>query len=331
MKIGLTYDLREEYRALGFSEEETAELDKPETIEGIEGALRGLGHETERIGSHFALMAALLAGRRWDLVFNIAEGLRGLGRESLVPCLLDAHAIPYTFSDPMVLALSLHKGMCKRVIRDLGVPTAGFAVVERPQDVDRIALPYPLFAKPVAEGTGKGIHASSKLPDREALRRACAELLRRFDQPVLVEEFLPGREFTVGVVGTGAAARAVAVLEVRFRRADGIYSYESKENYRELIDYAVPDGEPALADAVAKVALDSWRGLGCRDGGRIDIRLDARGVPNFMEVNPLAGLNPIDSDLPIMCRLIGRPYAALIGDIVRSAADRIEDARRDPA
>jgi D-alanine-D-alanine ligase len=331
MKLGLTYDLREDYLALGYSEEETAEFDKPVTIEGIEAALHANGHETERVGNHLALMSALAAGRRWELVFNIAEGLRGLGRESLVPCLLDAFDVPYTFSDPMVLALSLHKGMCKRVLRDLGVPTAPFLVVERIEDLDRLDLGFPLFAKPVAEGTGKGIATTSKIGDADTLRRTCAELLRKFDQAVLVEEFLPGREFTVGVVGTGDAARAVAVMEVRFRRGgDAIYSYESKEHYLDLVDYAIPD-DPGLERAIAEVALASWRGLGCRDGGRVDLRLDGRGHPMFMEVNPLAGLNPIDSDLPIMCRIIGWPYEELIGEIVRSAAARIEHARRRPA
>jgi D-alanine-D-alanine ligase len=330
MRIGLTYDLREEYLALGYSEEETAELDKPATIEGIEAALAANGHETERIGNHLALMAALTAGRRWDLVFNIAEGLRGLGRESLVPCLLDAFDIPYTFSDPMVLALSLHKGMCKRALRDIGVPTAPFLVVERIEDLAHLDLRFPLFAKPVAEGTGKGITSMSKIGDIGTLRRICEELLHRFDQPVLVEEFLPGREFTVGVVGSGAAARAVAMMEVKFRKSDAIYSYENKENYREVVDYSLLE-EPELGCRVSAVALDSWRGLGCRDGGRVDVRLDDRGRPMFIEVNPLAGLNPIDSDLPIMCRLIGWPYEELIGEIARSAISRIEHARRDPA
>ncbi|MCK9463308.1 MAG: D-alanine--D-alanine ligase [Proteobacteria bacterium] len=330
MKIGLTYDLKEEYLALGFSEEETAELDKPATIEGVEAALRANGWETERVGNHLALMAALAAGRRWDLVFNIAEGLRGLGRESLVPCLLDAFDIPYTFSDPMVLALSLHKGMCKRAVRDAGVPTAPFLVVERLADLEHLALRFPLFAKPVAEGTGKGISAASRIGDREALLCACDDLLRRFGQPVLVEEFLPGREFTVGVLGTGRAARPVAVMEVLFREEGTIYSYATKENYLERVDYALAD-DPALEKGVADVALGAWRALGCRDGGRVDVRLDDRGRPMFIEVNPLAGLNPVDSDLPIMCRLSGRPYEELIGEIVRSALSRIEDARRRPA
>ncbi len=327
MKIGITYDLREEYLALGFSREQTAELDRPETVDGIAAALESAGHTVERVGNHLALIADLAAGKRWDLVFNIAEGLHGLGRESLVPCLLDAFDVPYTFSDPMVLALSLHKGMCKRTIRDLGIPTPGFLIVERPADLDRLDLPFPLFVKPVAEGTSKGISARSKVDDMETLRCVVGDLIDRFDQPVLVEEYLPGREFTVGIIGTGDEAKAIAALEVRFLKGDEIYSLESKEHYRERVNYALLE-EPFLRETVCRTALDAWRGLGCRDGGRVDVRLDRRGVPGFIEVNPLAGLNPVDSDLPIMCRLAGIPYEQLISDIVRSAEGRFRRENR---
>ena len=142
MKIGMTYDLREDYLTKGFSEEETAEFDRPDTIEAIEGALRSLGYQTDRIGNIQDLTRRLAFGDRWDLVFNIAEGLNGYGREAQVPALLDAYGIPYTFSDPLVLALTLHKGMTKRVIRDSGIPTPDFYVVESVSDVDKIDLPF---------------------------------------------------------------------------------------------------------------------------------------------------------------------------------------------
>ena len=154
VKIGITYDLRDDYIAEGYTEEETAEFDHPRTIAAIEETLRDLGYETDRIGHLRALTRRLVAGDRWDLVFNIAEGLRGFGREAQVPALLDAWEIPYTFSDPLVLSLTLHKGLTKRVIRDLGIPTPDFAVVETPEEIAAVALPFPLFAKPVAEGTG---------------------------------------------------------------------------------------------------------------------------------------------------------------------------------
>src|SRR5512137_1532774 len=138
MTVGLTYDLRSEYLARGYSEEDTAELDRDDTVTAIEDAVRKAGHATVRIGSAGALAERLSKDQRWDLVFNICEGLYGLGREALVPAMLDAHRIPYTFSDPAVLALSLQKALTKRVVRDLGVPTPDFAVIEKPEDADAV-------------------------------------------------------------------------------------------------------------------------------------------------------------------------------------------------
>lgn len=332
MKIGLTYDLRQEYLDAGYSMDETAEFDRPDTIDSIERALGELGYDTERIGSIRSLVKALAEGRRWDLVFNIAEGLRGVGRESQVPCVLEAYDIPYTFSDPFVLALSLHKGMCKRVLKDLGVPTADFCEVARAEDSARVDLPMPLFVKPVAEGTGKGITTASIIRSKKELKERCAELIERYDQAVLVERYLTGREFTVGVVGTDRAARSVAILEVVLRtEGEDVYSYENKEYCEERVTYTLLEGEPELAAAVNQVALDAWRGLGCRDGGRVDIRLDGDGRPMFLEVNPLAGLHPEHSDLPIMYLQAGGKYVDLIRAIVDSALDRTPHAHRRPA
>src|ERR1041385_6774131 len=157
MKIGITYDLRDDYVREGYSEEDTAEFDSVETISAIEASLRALGHVADRIGHVRSLARRLALGDRWDLVFNMAEGLSGFGREAQVPALLDAFGVPYTFSDPLVLSLALHKGMAKRVVRDLGIATADFAVVERLSDINGLGLPFPLFIKPVAEGTSKGI------------------------------------------------------------------------------------------------------------------------------------------------------------------------------
>ncbi len=327
MLVGLTYDLREDYRAMGFSEEAVAEFDCEETVAAIEGALRVMGHETERVGSLPALMSALLAGRRWDLVFNIAEGLHGFGRESQIPCVLDWHSIPYTFSEPMTLALGLHKGMTKHVVRAHGVPTPDFAVIEDPSEAALVDLPYPLFVKPVAEGTGLGIGSASRVTDVAGLAEACGRLIARFDQPVLVETFLPGRELTVGIVGTGAKARSLGALEVIFgEQADpSAYGYVNKQDWERRVSYRV--AKDAEAQAAEKIALDAWRALRCRDGGRVDLRLDAAGVPNFIEANPLAGLNPSYSDLPILCRLNGMPYQELIAAIVESALERVRPGK----
>lgn len=323
MRVGLTYNLRQDYLDLGYGEEQTAEFDSPATISGLDDALRGLGCETERIGGIEALVPALAAGRRWDLVFNIAEGLHGFGREAQVPALLDAWRIPYTFSDPLTLCLTLHKGLTKRVVRDLGLNTPDFAVVETLDDLAGLDLPCPLFAKPVAEGTSKGVSAASRIAAPAELEAVCARLLAEFRQPVLVEAYLPGREFTVGLAGTGARARVLGVAEVMLgdKAEPGAYSYANKEHYEDRVRYALRDD--AEARAAAELSLAAWRGLGCRDAGRVDVRLDAAGRASFIEVNPLPGLNPLRSDLPILCGLAGMSYPDLIGTILDSARERL--------
>lgn len=331
MKIGITYDLRDEYLAEGYSEEETAELDRRDTINAIENTLQELGFETDRIGHARDLMRSLSLGRRWEIVFNIAEGIYGFGREALVPAVLDAYNIPYTFSDPLVLSLTLHKGMAKRVIRDLKIPTPDFAVVETEMDIDKISLPFPLFVKPVAEGTGKGISPASKIRSQDGLQRACRRLLSTYQQPVLVETFLPGREFTVGIFGNGAEAMTIGVMEVilKERAEQEVYSYQNKEYCEELVEYRlVTDG---MAEKVQEIALAAWKGLGCRDAGRVDLRADINGIPNFMEVNPLAGLHPEHSDLPILCTKVGISYRELIDTIMRSALGRVEEMNIIPS
>jgi D-alanine-D-alanine ligase len=327
VRIGLTYDLKSDYSALGLREHEVAEFDSPETIAAIEGALAALGHDVERVGHVRALAARLVAGWRCDLVFNIAEGVAGFGREAQVPALLEAYEIPYTFSDPLACALTLHKGMAKHVARGNGVPTPEFVVVGTREEAAAVTLALPLFAKPVAEGSSKGVTAKSLVRTRAALVDVCAELLERYRQPVLVEEFLPGREFTVGILGTGAAARPLATLEVLLlERADlGVYSYRNKTEWQGLVDYRLLEAGP-LREEVEGVALATWRCLGCRDAGRVDVRLDAQGRAQMLEVNPLAGLAPGYSDLPLMAERTGMSYSALIREIVRSALERL-DAR----
>lgn len=325
MRVGLTFDLRREYLAAGYGDEETAEFDREDTIDSLASAIEANGHTTDRIGSARALVSRLARGDRWDLVFNIAEGMFGLGREAQVPAILDVYGIPYTFADPLVASVALHKGWTKALLRAAGVPTPDFEVVASAADAKRVTLPLPLLVKPVAEGTGKGVNPASVIRDRAKLAPLCAELIGRYRQPALVEGFLPGREFTVGLLGTNERSEVLGTLEiVLLHDAEAeVYSYVNKEECERLVEYRqVTANDPTVARA-EQIALDAWRTLGCRDGGRVDLRCDATGEPQFIEVNPLAGLHPHHSDLPMIATAVGMPYVKLIGRILDSAAERL--------
>jgi D-alanine-D-alanine ligase len=314
MRIGLTYDLVADWAGEACDAEQLAEFDTPATIDAIAAHLEQRGHRVERIGRAKSLLARLHDGARWDIVFNICEGLLGPGREALVPALLESCAIPYVFSDSLVLAVALHKGHCKRIVRDAGLPTAAFSVLD--QAGQHPGLHFPVFAKPVAEGTGKGIGAASLCRTEAELHRLVAALSQKFRQPVLVESWLPGREFTVGIVGSGAAAEAVGTMEIR---SHATYGFATKKNYADVKYRLCDDAE---ARAAEQVALGAWRVLGCRDGGRVDLRSDADDRPMFLEVNPLAGLHPVDSDLVILARLAGHDHGWLLDRIMQSACAR---------
>jgi D-alanine-D-alanine ligase len=227
----------------------------------------------------------------------------------------------------MVMSLTLHKGMTKRVIRDAGVPTSISTWPKPPKTPMRWILHRALFRKPVAEGTGKGVTPESIVRRKTDLEIQCRRLIDAFHQPVIIEPYLPGREFTAGIVGTGAHARVLGTIEVHLldTAEQGVYSYVNKEECESRVLYRLvrPEDDPVVAEAEA-VALAAWRALGCRDAGRLDLRCDAGGQPLFIEVNPLAGIHPEHSDLPIICNHLGIPYRDLIGWIIASAATRVE-------
>ena len=324
LQIGLCYDLKSDYLAAGFAPHEVLEFDEEDTVAEIEAALRGLGHQVERVGRGIELTRRLAAGERWDLIFNFAEGVRGRSREAQVPAVCEMFDQPYTFSDPLTCAVTLDKPLSKRLVRDAGLPTPPFAVVESEADVASVGLDPPLFVKPAAEGSSKGVTDRSRVSSPVELREACAELLRTYDQPVLVESYLPGREMTVGIVGNGEEARVIGVMEVVFRNGtDTDYTALNKAEYAARVEYRLLDGEP-LGVRAREVALGAYRALSCRDAARVDLRCDESGEPCFLEVNPLPGLHPVRSDLPLLSGLAGISYAALLDSIVDAAGRRWE-------
>jgi D-alanine-D-alanine ligase len=324
LRLGLVYDLKEDYLAAGFSPEAVMEFDGEETVSGLAGGLEGLGHRVERIGRGIELARRLAAGERWDLVFSIAEGVKGRSREAQVPGLCELFDQPYVFADPLSCALTLDKAMAKRVVRDHGLPTAPFAVVDVAEQAAAIDLSFPLFVKPVAEGSSKGVTGRSFARSRDDLEDACRTLIATFGQPVLVERYLPGREVTVGLVGEGDTARVVGVMEVSITGGDETHSYTAlnKKEWRERVCYRLIGSDDPLTSSAAALAVACYRALGCRDGARLDVRCDDEGTPCFLEANPLPGLNAEWSDLPIIARLAGHDYGELLGWIVASACAR---------
>ena len=319
MKVGLTYDLRSWYLDRGYSMEDTAEFDKQETVDAIAGSLHKMGLETEQVGNCFQLIEALAAGRKWDLVFNIVEGLYGDGRESVVPAILDQYKIPYVFSGPVILGISLNKYLTRLIVSAAGVPVSAGMLISVKEDIKKCNLEYPLFIKPVSEGTGKGINEKSMLNSFAELKEMAEWILSRFNQPALVEEYLPGREFTVGMIGEGNESVAIGGMEIECK--DNLpYSVEFKENYQDFCKY-IPI-EKNFTDECSKVALDVWKALGAVDAGRVDVKADRNGRICFMEVNPLAGLHPIHSDLPILSRMVGIDYQSLMEMIMKASLKR---------
>ena len=229
-------------------------------------------------------------------------------------------------SSELALCVCLDKSVAKCIVRSAGVATPDYAVVRDFQDLERVAMRYPAFAKPLAEGTGKGVSAASRVENETQLREVCEQLLCRFRQPVLIEEYLPGREFTVGIVGTGEHAEPLGTMEILLLpQADpGAYSYLNKENWKHVVEYRYlqPTDDPLIAD-VHDCALRAWRALGCRDGGRVDIRCNQEGRPEFIEANPLAGLHPDHSDLPLLCTAFKLSFRYLIARILESAMQRV--------
>ena len=313
-----------------------AEWDAPETIAAVERALSALG-EVIRLEATPDFPQELRDSRP-DIVFNMAEGLVGQNREAHVPAICEFYGIPYSGSDPFTLSLALHKARTKQMLQFYGIPTAPFALVDSIAETKAVRranlLRYPLFAKPVQEGSSKGITERNYIRDGEEMVAVVGELLETYKQPVLLEEFLPGAEFTCGVIGNGKDARVLPLVGIRFDvLPDGalpIYGFEAKwiwdrpDQPLQMFDCPAPVEEP-LRQAIEEVTLRAYRAIGCRDWSRIDVRLDARGIPNIVEINPLPGIlpNPEDNScLPKAAAAAGMSYDELIQSCLLAAAKR---------
>jgi D-alanine-D-alanine ligase len=333
MRIGLAYNQKPD---AGLSLDERpgttdtfAEWDEPSTIDAVERALRLFGSvirlEADRD------FPAKLAAQDVDIVFNMAEGLHGLTRESHVPAICEYLGVRYTGSDPLALGLALHKGKAKEILAFRGIPTPAFALVERPEDIEQVRLPFPLFLKPVAEGSGKGVTVDNLCRTREQLRDRALYLLEAYRQPVLVETYLPGAEFTVAVLGNGPDAHCLPIVGFRFDQLPPgslpVYGFEAKwiwdvpERPLQIFDCPAPV-PTGIARRIEEAALAAYHALGCRDWCRVDVRMDAAGTPNVIELNPLPGIIPdpaMNSCFPKAARVAGMTYDELVQEVVRIA------------
>lgn len=323
MRVGFVYDLRDDYLREGYSAEDVVEFDTGATLDHIDGALTRLGCTVERIGRGQQLARRLVEGTRWDLVLSIAEGLHGRSREAQVPALLEMFGQPYLFSDPLTMALTLDKAMAKRVIHTAGIPTAPWCVVNSLDDIAQINLPFPLFIKPLWEGTGKGCDLQSLVRDKKDLPGVVAAKLERFRQPVLVETFLSGREFTVALIGNAPDIRPLGIMEIFLNdQADAeIYTMTNKELSESRVTYQL--AKDSVGDRIVQLGREAFMALGCRDVARIDFRCDAAGHPYFLEANPLPGLHQTHSDLPIIAGLVGVAYDDMLGMILEAGRKRL--------
>jgi len=314
--------------------DEFAEWDAPATIAAVESALSGLG-KVIRLEATEDFPERLRQSRP-DIVFNVAEGFRGVNREAHIPAICEFFGIPYSGSDPFTLTLCLDKARTKETLALHGIPTPKFAVIEELKDLAlrTAGLDLPLFVKPLHEGSSKGITDSNLCWDRKQLRTQTRFLLENYRQPVLVEEYLPGKEFTCAVLGNGDEATVLPIVGMNFeslpKGALPIYSFDAKfvwDRPESPLDiFQCPARiTRKLQASIERVTLDAFRVLGCRDWARIDVRLDADGNPNVLEVNPLPGILPDPADnscLPKAARAAGIGYDELIQNCLKYAAAR---------
>jgi D-alanine-D-alanine ligase len=325
LKVGITYNLKKDFSSAPDQPPDALEeFDAEETIDAIQRVLEEEGHTVFKLGGDVGLIDRLRE-TPVDMVFNIAEGLQGRNREAHIPALLEFLGIPYTGSDPLTLSLTLDKSAAKRILISEGVPTPRFRKVIRLEDLQDSGLRYPLFIKPCYEGSSKGVRLDSKVWDPPSLREKTKWLLEAYPSPVLIEEFIQGPEFTVGVHGNEAPA-VIGVMEIEILGVpphDAIYSLEIKREWEKKVRYHCPPPiSRGLLKRIEEVALQVYRILECRDISRVDFRVGEDGEAYFLEVNPLPGLSPVYGDLPIMARHMGWSYEQLVQTIFRHALTR---------
>lgn len=327
LRVGLAFDLREAHPlAPGMPPDRFAELDEESTIAAIERELVGLGHRVVRLGGFRQLVDRIGSGLGVDVVFNLAEGTMGRGREAQVPALLEAYGVPYTGSDPVALAITLDKALTKRLWLGAGLPTPAFRVLATPEDLDDPSEAFPRFVKPVAEGSSIGIDAGSLVRDAASLRARVAHLWAAYGQPALVEPFLPGPEYTVGIVDRDGTPAVLGVAQTA--PAGRLRGFAEKRAAAGAEAPFRAVGDPRSVAELGDLALRAYRAVGCRDFARLDLRCDADGRPQLLEINALPGLAPARSAMAFLADRAGGGYPDLIATVLSGALRRRATAPR---
>ncbi|MCK9594055.1 MAG: ATP-grasp domain-containing protein [Candidatus Omnitrophica bacterium] len=329
MKIALTYNLKKDDNTKPL--DYFSEFDSEETVNAIRNALRSRGHTVESVDADRPNLMDFFMHNRVDMVFNIAEGKHGKFRESEIPAILEYLNIPYTGSDTFSLALALNKAMTKKILKADNIPTPLFQVFSKGDEILDPQLKFPLILKPNLEGSAKGIGRSNVVNNEIDLYAKVRELSSIYHQEVLVEEFIEGKELTVGILENGKAL-ILPILEIDFsscaRSGEFFYSWRMKEFQGDDSQGLTPTFHcPARLDSeteslVKEAALKTHRAVGCYDISRTDIRLSKDNIPYVLEINPLPGLNPKESNFPIMAYAAGMKYEDIIDSILMSAFQR---------
>ena len=321
IRAGITYNLKK--GAAAEPPDLEAEYDDFGTILAIKDALEAGGHAVELFEATEDLHARLAASRP-DIVFNIAEGASGRGREAHIPAILNYLRIPFTGSDETTMCIAMDKALTKRLLASYHILTPKYKVFAADAPISFSGLTTPVIVKPNCEGSGMGISGASVIDNVAELRRTVNESLAAYKQEILAEEFIDGREFTVGILGNGNETRVFPPMEIIFKdKKHNIYSLEIKKNFRKFVEYECPPSlPPALRTQLEISARKAYDILKCRDLARIDFRLSQDGRIFLIEVNPLPGLAPGYSDFPMIAEFCGIGYNFLIQSILYHARCR---------
>jgi D-alanine--D-alanine ligase len=324
LRVGLAFNMKRIDSHAGDDRE--AEYDAPETIQAITRAIESHGHVVVPLEATQEFPRTLMASSV-DVVFNIAEGMMGRSREAQVPSLCELRGIPYTGSDPATLSICLDKALAKRLLGDVDTPAFQLLVTGREK---LRTFRYPVIVKPNQEGTSKGIGPKSVCDDETTVRERARELIERYGQPALVEEYIEGRELTVGLLGE-RRPRVLPPMEVVFltQKDRPVYDYECKQDWQRHVRYECPASLTRdELRAVERACRTTFMTLGCRDVARVDLRLTAEGRVYVLEVNPLPGLTPDYSDLCLIANGARMDYRTLIGEILSGAIKRWHGRQR---